>query len=241
MKNYKAAGIVLHTVKYGENALIAYVLTDRFGRQNYLIRGIRSTKGKGSKAALFQPMFLLEFEGSENPRSQLHGMKEIRLSVPLQTVPFDVRKSTIALFMAETLYRLVRETEPNQPLFEFVRDSVLNLDTLERGTANFHLWFLVRLSAYLGFQPGNEYTDGDWFDICEGCFTPALPSHRMAVSQPNARLLDRLMNTSAQHLASIELPRQQRADFMNSLLTYFGYHLDAVHHIRSLGILREVF
>ena len=49
----------------------------------------------------------------------------------LQSLPFDVRKSTIALFMAEVLYRLVKECEPNQRLFDFVWGSVAALDALD--------------------------------------------------------------------------------------------------------------
>lgn len=162
MDSYKAHGIVLHTIKYGDTSVVAYILTDTYGRRNYLVQGVKSGKGKGNKAALLQPMFLLEFEGIPSHRSQMDRMKDVRLSHPLQHIPFDVRKSTISLFMAEVLYRLIKEVEPNSPLFGFVRASVMALDQMEEGISNFHLWFLVQLSAFLGFYPGNEYTEGDW-------------------------------------------------------------------------------
>ena len=158
MDSYKAHGIVLHTIKYGDTSVVAYILTDTYGRRNYLVQGVKSGKGKGNKAALLQPMFLLEFEGIPSHRSQMDRMKDVRLSHPLQHIPFDVRKSTISLFMAEVLYRLIKEVEPNSPLFGFVRASVMALDQMEEGISNFHLWFLVQLSAFLGFYPGNEYT-----------------------------------------------------------------------------------
>ena len=106
MDSYKAHGIVLHTIKYGDTSVVAYILTDTYGRRNYLVQGVKSGKGKGNKAALLQPMFLLEFEGIPSHRSQMDRMKDVRLSHPLQHIPFDVRKSTISLFMAEVLYRL---------------------------------------------------------------------------------------------------------------------------------------
>ena len=173
MDSYKAHGIVLHTIKYGDTSVVAYILTDTYGRRNYLVQGVKSGKGKGNKAALLQPMFLLEFEGIPSHRSQMDRMKDVRLSHPLQHIPFDVRKSTISLFMAEVLYRLIKEVEPNSPLFGFVRASVMALDQMEEGISNFHLWFLVQLSAFLGFYPGNEYTEGDW-----------RPSHTPAPTPP---------------------------------------------------------
>ena len=107
-RSYKARGVVLHTVKYGESSLVAYLFTDVGGRQTYMIQGVRSSRGRGNKAALFQPMFLLEFEGIEQPHAQMHRMKDVHNLVPLTSLPFDVRKSTVSLFMAEVLYRLIR-------------------------------------------------------------------------------------------------------------------------------------
>lgn len=241
MKSYKARGVVLHTIKYGDSSLVAYLLTDVCGRQSYMVQGVKGSRGKGNKAALLQPMFMLEFEGMESPKAEMHRIREMRSAPPLRSVPFDVRKSTVSLFMAEMLYRLVREVEPNSPLFDFVCGSVAALDGMSEGVANFHLWFMVGLSRHLGFFPGNEYVSGCWFDVREGLFTPVMPLHGMVFSQENSRLLGKLMETSPTEIASIALGRGQRVDFLNSMLSYFGYHLDGIRNVRSVDILREVF
>ena len=132
--------------------MVVYLLTDAGGRRSYMVQGVRSRNGRGSKLALFQPMFPVEFEGLESPRQQI--------------------------FMAEVLYRLVREyDEPNEALFDFVWNCVGALDSMDEGVANFHLWFLANLSRFLGFCPGNEYASGDWFDIREGLYTKTRPAH----------------------------------------------------------------
>lgn len=241
MNTYKTHGIVLHTIKYGDTSLVAYVLTDTLGRQNYIVQGVKSTKGKGNKAAMLQPMFLLEFEGLSSRHSQMDRMKDVRLLEPLRSIPFDVRKSTISLFMAETLYKLIKEVESNSPLFDFVRDSILALDHLEDGIANFHLWFLVQLSAFLGFYPANEYSEGDIFDIVDGSFVRDHPDHSIFINQPNAALMASLMVCEAGKLGSLSLPRAQRTDFLGEMLRYFSYHLDSTDKIQSVKILKEVF
>lgn len=277
MKSYKARGIVLHTVKYGDSSLVAYLLTDLLGRQTYMVQGIKSSKGHGNKGALLQPMFVLEFEGLETPRAQMHRMREVRSAVPLRSIPFDVRKSTVALFAAEMLYRLVREVEANSPLFDFVLRAVETLDAMESGVADFHLRFMVGLSRHLGFFPGNEWAPGHWFDIREGLFTPVMPRHGEVFSRENARLLATLTDSFAggpetggpetggfgagmsgavvpgtgllEAVAPgesfdpppLQLNRTSRVDFLNAMLAYFGYHLDAVRDVRSVEILREVF
>ena len=241
MKNYKARGVVLHTLKYGDSGLVVYLYTDLHGRQTYLIQGVRSSKGKGNKAALFQPMFLLEYEGIEPKIGEMHRIKELAASVPLSSLPFDVRKSTIALFMAEVLYRLVRESEPNPRLFAFIEQAVQALDVLQEGISNFHLWFLVKLSYFLGFYPGNAYSENSFFDIMRGEFTVLPPTHRMVVERDEARLLGQLMDVRVDALGTIGLNRQQRVAFLNALLAFIGYHADTIHSVKSVDILKEVF
>ena len=168
-------------------------------------------------------------------------MKGAHNLVPLTSLPFDVRKSTVSLFMAEVLYRLIREVEANPPLFDFICSSVQHLDRMENGVANFHLWFLVRLSAYLGFYPGNEYRNGGWFDIRSGLFCDEMPQHRTCMNPTSARLLGRLMECEAEGLGDLQLGRMDRVEFMEAMLIFFGYHFDAIHSVQSLRILQEVF
>lgn len=241
MKTYKGRGVVLHTLKYGDSSMVVYLLTDVGGRRTYMVQGVRSRSGRGSKQALFQPVFPVEFEGLESPRQQMHRFREVRAGFVLENLPFDIRKSTVALFMAETLYRLVRESEPNEALFDFVWGSVGALDQMREGVANFHLWFLAHLSRLLGFCPGNEHRPGAWFDIREGLYTTVRPAHTLFMSQECALVLRDMLQCDVRDLAEIGLNRTERVDFLNAMLTYFGYHLDAVSAVQSVRILQEVF
>lgn len=241
MKTYKARGIVLNTLKYGDSSMVVQLLTDVGGRRSFMVQGIRSSRGHGSKAALFQPMFAVEFEGLESSRMDMHRFKEVRSGIILQSLPFDVRKSTVALFMAEVLYRLVKESEPNAELFDFVWGSVEALDSIEEGVANFHLWFLANLSRFLGFSPGNGHHEGALFDMREGLFTDTRPLHGFVMDARNAEILRDLLECDVRFLGEIGLNRHQRVEFLDAMMTYYGYHLEAVRSVRSTKILREVF
>ena len=209
--------------------MVVHLLTDALGRQSYMVQGVRSSRGRGSKLALFQPMFALEFEGLTSSRQQMHRFREVQSGIVLQRMPFDVRRSTIALFMAEVLCRLVKESEPDSQLFDFVWESIGALDSMEEGVANFHLWFLVNLSRFLGFYPGNEYMPGAWFDACEGSYTVQKPPHATVMTPENARLMNDFVECDVRCLAEIGLNRTQRSAFLEALLAYYGYHLDVLN------------
>ena len=183
MKTYKGRGIVLHTLKYGDTSMVAYLLTDVGGRRSYMVQGVRSRSGRGSKLALFQPMFPVEFEGLESPA----------------------------------------------------------LDAMDEGVPNFHLWFLANLSRLLGFRPGNDYTPGAWFDIREGLYSVVRPAHPGVMTQECASLLDRMLSCDVRRLGDVGLNRDRRSEFLNAMLAYFGYHLDAISAVQSVRILKEVF
>lgn len=240
MKSYKARGIILGTLKYGEKGVVVHMLTDVCGRQSYMVQGVRPT-AKGSKMALLQPMFAVEFEGLTSSKMSMHRLKELAPGIVLQTTPFDVRKSTMALFMAEVLYRLVRENEPTEELFNFVWGSVAALDAIDEGIANFHLWFLANLSRPLGFSPDNSYTDGAWLDIRDGHFTPHALMPSMALTPENARLLHDMLECDVRYLGEIGLNRTQRVEFLEAMLKYYAYHLDTIRSVESIRILKEVF
>ncbi len=244
MRSYKGRGVVLHTLKYGDSSMVAHLLTDTMGRQSYMVQGIRSSRGRGSKAALFQPLFAVEYEGLYPSRGgDLHRFKELSSGIPLRRTPFDIRRSAVALFCAEVIYRLIREGEPNEALFEFVWCSVEALDSIEDGVAvaNFHLWFLANLSRHLGFMPHGEWSEGMSFDIMSGEYTLLRPTHGLLIEPMESSLLSRLLVCDVTRLGEISLSRERRAELLESLLRYYGYHLDVVHSVQSLRILRELF
>ena len=241
MKSYKARGIVLNSVKYGDKALIVQMLTDTLGRQSYIVQGVGSGKGRGSKMALFQPMFALQFEGIISDKSELHRLKDTQSGIVLQSMPYDIRKSTIALFMAEVLYRLIGESETNSVLFDFVWGSIEALDAIEEGVANFHLWFLANISRFLGFAPGNEYVAESYFDMREGLYTRTMPLHDHAMNTEEAELLRDLTECDLECLGEIPLNREQRVAMLSRLVEYYSIHLDAIRSVRSIEILQEVF
>ncbi|MDR1226652.1 MAG: DNA repair protein RecO [Prevotellaceae bacterium] len=238
----KLSGIVLHSIKYGESSLIAYVYTNQLGRQTYMLRGVRTPSAR-HKAALVQPLFLLDIEAY--PTRKMGSMakaKELKIAYPLQSLSFDIRKNAMALFIGEVLYKLVREEEQNENLYKFLHTHVLLLERLEEGVSNFHLYFLAHLAQHLGFFPGNEHdTFLPYFDMHQGMFVPFKPAHAMYMDKPTSTLLSELLCCLAIDLHGIKINRGQRDVLLHQLLEYYSLHLGMKNPIRSLSVLQEIF
>lgn len=241
MKSYKARGVVLNTIKYGESSVVVNMLTDTFGRQSYIVQGLGSGRGRSSKMAHFQPLSALTFEGLISSKSELHRLRDVQNGILLSSLRFDIRKSTIALFMAEVVYRLVGESERNDDLFDFVWGSIEALDSLDEGVANFHLWFLANISHHLGFAPNADFEEGMIFDMREGRFTHEILLHNDTMSQQNSALLYRLLTADFGELARLPLNRNERRQMLSEMVKYYTLHLESICNVKSISILQEVF
>ena len=238
----KLRGIVLHSIKYGESSIIAHIYTDMQGRQTYMLNGVRGTAPRRHKAALIQPLFLLDIEAYPARRQgAMCRMKEFRAGVPLQSLPFDVHKSMIALFIGEVLYKLIREEEQNEALFGFLHKYILLLDEMQRGVPNFHLYFLAQLAQHLGFFPGNEHSaEYAYFDMKNGVFVPFTPAHGVFMDKPTSALLGKLLGAEINDLQHVQTSMGQRNLLLRKLLDYYCSHLGMSNPIRSLAVLEEV-
>ena len=174
---YSTKGIVLNQIKYLNNSIIANIFTEKFGRQAFIIKGLRSKKSK-IKANLFQPLFLLDMEIYYKMNRNLQSVKEIKNISPFSTIPYDYNKNAMAIFLAEVLYKTIKEEEANINLFEFLFNSIKLFDTLDNKFINFHLLFLINLSRYLGFYPNNNFSEYKvFFDLKNGEFVENDSSH----------------------------------------------------------------
>lgn len=233
---YKTRGIVLHAMKYGERKLIVHILTARYGRRSYIAK--LSTHNNGR--SLYQPLFILDFDAWAG-RGELHHIEQPQMAFGLSNLPFDIVKSTIALFLAELLYRLIQEGEPDAGLYRFVEESVAELDAMEDGAANFHLWFLVRLTEYMGYAPRDNYEAGFSLDYRNGTYTSQPPLHMLTMPPAEATLFHTLSRCMPEELSRIGLSREQRVSMLEHLTDLYGFHTDAIYNVNSLRILSEIF
>ncbi|MBE9480196.1 MAG: DNA repair protein RecO, partial [Bacteroidetes bacterium] len=142
---FKTRGIVFHQIKYSESSVIAKIYTELFGIQSYLIKGVRNKKSK-IKSALLQHLSIVDLVVYHKEKSNIQYIKEIRSEYQFTSIPFDIRKSSIAVFINEILYKSIHEEEANQNLFDYLLNSIKLLDMITKRFVDFHLLFTIGLT-----------------------------------------------------------------------------------------------
>ena len=150
----KTNGIVLNYIKYKETSIISKIYTKKFGLKSYLINGVRTKKGKFNISS-FQPLSLLELVVYENKSSEIGRIKELKFDKIYFTNHHVQKKISICLFISEVLLKLITFQVPDKNQFNFVRNSLIELDKIEDNYENFHIIFLIKFSKYLGFEISN--------------------------------------------------------------------------------------
>lgn len=237
---HKTRGIVLKTTNYSESSIVAQILTEKFGLQSYLINGIKKPKSK-IRLNMLQPLHLLEMVVYHKANGSLQRLTEARNQPVLQTIPYNVVKSSLALFLNEVLYRSVKQHFEDSQLFNYIFNSVELLDRTSSGLSNFHLYFLLTLTKYLGFYPDRTMEkSAGFFDLKEGVFTTHQPLHLSIVD--NTLIVDfkRILDCSYEKLQELRISSNNRREILDKLLKYYSLHIDGFGEVKSHLILEEV-
>lgn len=238
---HKTRGIVLHTTRYGESSLVVHCYTELSGRQTYMVKGVRKSR-KQNRSNLFQPLFILDFEVYHKDSRDIQLVKEVSRAMPLNSIPFDITKSTQAIFMAEVLYRVLKEEESNPVLASFLISTIQYLDTLEEGSPDFHILFMFQLSRHLGFYPQNDFGEERFFfNLASGQFKTHFGDPEIFLDTEASELWNRYMHSDLQSVEEEGFNGLQRKQILDNLVRFYKLHVAGMGEIRSLEVLHSYF
>jgi DNA repair protein RecO (recombination protein O) len=234
---HKTRGIVFKTTDYGESSVIVQVFTEKFGLQSYIINAVKKPKAKISRNML-QPLHLLDMVVYHKNTGQVQRIAELKNAPVLQSIPYDVIKSCLAMFLNEVLYKAVKQQSADENLFDFVFNAIESLDHQQEGVANFHLLFLTRLTRYLGFYP--DLLQADYFDMKNGVFSKYKPEGFSYLSPPHTQNFYNLLTCSFENMHLLKLSNDERRYLVQKLLEYYALHIEGFGNIKSHEVLEEV-
>lgn len=233
-------GIVLRTTPFSESSGIVRVYTLHAGLDGFILGGIG--KPRSGKRALLQPLTRIDLVYYDKAQKGLKRIREITCREAYRSVPFDTGKCAVALFIAELLSISVRENEPDPALFRFLDASLEELDRYETPADWFPLYFMVRLSRYLGFFPDFvAYRPGYRFSLAQGTYAATVPDREVPLDTALSALLARLQSSTWEELESLPLPRPDRMHLLDALVLYYEMHLPQGPRMKSHKVLHETF
>lgn len=237
---HKTRGIIFRATDYGESSVIVQIFTEKFGLQSYIINGAKKPKAKIGRNML-QPLHLLDLVVYHKNTGSVQRISELKNAPVLRSIPYDVIKSCIAIFLNEVLYKAIKQQSPDENLFDFIFSAIEWLDHQTESVANFHLVFLTRLTRYLGFYP-DRYMAGnaDYFDIKNGQFTRFKPESVSYLSPPHTDNFRLVLQTGFEDMHLLKLSNDERRYLVQKLLEYYAMHIEGFGNIKSADVLEEV-
>jgi DNA repair protein RecO (recombination protein O) len=225
----KTEGIVLSLIKYKETSIITKIYTEQLGLRTYIVNGIRSNRSRG-KSALYQPLSILELDVYEQINKNIQRISEAKSAVPYRSIPFDISKTTVAIFLSEVLTKLLMNDEQRDSRkYKFIATSLEFFDSTIVNTNTFHIQFLAKMAKFSGIQITSIHNLLDQIrHICD-----------IKVSYLDQVLIDQLLASPYDH--QLKLSSRQRQISLNLLLEYYQLHENHLGNLNSLEILQEVF
>ncbi|TKC01078.1 DNA repair protein RecO [Pedobacter cryophilus] len=237
---HKTRGIVLKTTDYADNSIIAKIFTQKFGLQSYLINGVKKPKAK-IRLNMLQPLHILDLVVYHKPNGTIQRISDARSEPILQSIPYDIVKSSLVLFINEMIYKSLKQEHEDEIMFEFIAKSIELLDHSEKGIANFHLIFLMKLTRFLGFYPDISYADStSFFDLKNGVFVHNQPLHLFFIEEKYLADWLQILRNSMDDFLEIKLNSASRKYLLQKVIDYYSLHIDSMGEIKSHVILEEV-
>lgn len=221
--------IFIHRISYSESSLITTFFTKEHGFQKFLFKG-----GKKKSHQLF-PLSVSEIEYYERRESDLWNITSAEPAFR-QQLPFDPVKSSIAFFIADVLNMLLRGTERDDELYNFVRGSILNLEETEE-VALFPSKFMIGLTKYLGVQPLIEDSNNNWIDLKAGTIGGFREHDSHSVEGPVVEALKSILENNSLNSALGKLERQQ---LLRTMIDYYKIHVPGFKEPGTYDIIREI-
>lgn len=239
--NISCRAIVLHTTKYAESSIVAKLFTEQLGVVTYMINGVRSSRSK-NRAAYFQPATILEIQATQRENKTLQRLTDFKLFYTYENIPFEIRKMAVAQLIIETLNRSVTSQDFSPELFEFSISSFLHIDKAVSLNPDFHLIYLLKLSAILGFKPnGNCSAETPTFNLLEGCFVAGNFPSNDCINSPYSNFISSLNELDITSIETVLPNGKARNIVLQYLLNYFRIHVPEFGVLKSPEVLKSVF
>jgi DNA repair protein RecO (recombination protein O) len=222
---------------YGDNSAIIQLYTEEKGWVPAMVKGVH--KKSGIRQILSQPLSPLQVNISLSHGSEVASIGECRLLWSPLTTWTDIRKSSVAVFVAEVLHKTLQKQYVNKELFRFALGFARELEESSI-PANLPLVFVVGLVEKYGLLPNlGEGRAIIGFDPASGEFIQGAASS--SLDSREGEILHTFLLMQEEERVEWLIQRRDRNRLLRALLDYVRYQMEDKREIKSLEILETVF
>lgn len=243
----KTLALVLHSIRWKESSKIVTLYTRERGIIKVIARGVY--RPKNPFAGLLESLNLLEIVISSRSTRALQILTQADLIDPFNALRLDMNRLPYALAILELLDQTMAEDHGDALFFDFSQN-ILRAMQEGRQPILILLYFLLKLTSYLGFKPN--------FGQCSMCATTRFSSHAFFSLEKGsvycsdcaagAAMMQKLSADQVQQLAGLQkYPHHKIAEFTSPLLgdpafivfllEYLNFHMDKSITLRSLSMI----
>lgn len=226
--------IVFKSIKFQESSLIVKMFTETHGVQTFMVKGIRSVRANG-KASMFQSGMLLDTIMYYQENKSFKTLKEYRASYVYSSALYDIRKSSVLMFLLEILEQCIYDDHEDDQLFLFISNALIKFDQ-DEFNADFHIHFLMEFMKHLGIYPSGRLSDStSFFDIKEGEFVSSGQQRPFVLNQLDTALFANVIQNESRFMNKLERKR-----VLEIIIEYFTFHIEQFKGVKSLKVLETV-
>lgn len=234
--------IALRMVKLNDSKNLLSAWSRQHGRITFAIPAGTGREAR-RRRALTAPLCTFEGECDIRPDRDILSIRDLRAMPGSLAFGSSPVKNCTAMFLAEVLDLLLKKTEVDKPLSEFLFTSIDTLAALidPRAIASFHLLFLYKLTYFVGLGPELDgWRHGAIFDMRDACFRTTAPLHHDFLQGRECTALMALSRASYASASNLPFDRIARNSALDHILQYLSFHITPLSSIKSLDILRAI-
>ncbi len=158
MEIRKATGLVLHSRQSGEADVLARILTDEFGKTNFVFKGLKKSKNRPLSAG--EPGTVLQLMYYRHDNRDFQVVNEFRIVRHRLDLRDDLARILHLYFILEVIDKTTGHDDPQSRVFALATAAI---DALAETGYHVHLsaFFLLHLLRFHGVLPD--------FDRCRIC------------------------------------------------------------------------
>ena len=232
--------IVLRIVKYNDRMRIADVFTKEHGRMSFAIpEGSAKSKHKSARV-MWRPLALVEFDADVKGKSNIPRPKDSRVYVNFADLPYNPLKTMVAMFIDELLCGALWGEQPDEPLYQFVEQSLILLDNSEGHIANFHIAFSISLLRFLGIEPVRKNGQtASYYDLMAAEPADVLPAHEHRLVGQEAMVFQQMLRMNYRNMRLYRFTRQQRLRTLEVINEYYRIHVPDFRTLKSIAVYAD--